>query len=154
MNPLSDREIEESVRRTLSADTRVDAREVDIHVEDATAFLTGAVDSAAERLAAIEDVRATHGVTDVVDGLVLRNYIERTDEELREAVRHALARDIAVSTDRISVEASDGRVTLNGMVDSYSEKNDAEDVAWWTPGVTDVVSHLEVEDEIPADLKD
>ena len=154
MNPLSDREIEESVRRALRADTRVDAGEVEVHLEDGTAFLTGAVDSAAERQAALEDAKAAAGVRDVVDGLVLRNYIERTDDELRKAVRHALARDIAVSTDLISVEAGDGRITLSGMVDSYSEKNAAEDVAWWTPGVTHVVSRLEVEDEIPADLKD
>jgi len=154
MNPLSDSEIEEAARRALLADTRVDVREVDVCVEEGTAFLTGAVDSAAERKAVLEDVRAVHGVKDVVDGLVLRNYVERTDEELREAVRHALVRDIAVGVDRIAVEAAGGQVTLSGMVDSHSQKNAAEDVAWWTPGVTDVVSRLQVEDEIPADLKD
>jgi len=154
MSPLTDREIEELARQALRADTRVDTGEVDVHVEDGTAFLTGAVDSAAERLAVVEDLEATRGVQDVVDDLVLRNYVERTDEELREAVRHALARDMSVNLELISVEASSGRVTLTGKVDSYSEKNAAEDVAWWTSGVTEVVSHLEVEDEIPADLKD
>lgn len=154
MNPLIDSEIEEAARAALLADTRVDVREVDVCVEDGTVFLTGAVDSAAEREAALEDVRAVHGIKDVVDGLVLRNYVERTNDELREAVRHALVRDIAVGADRITVEAASGQVTLSGTVDSHSQKNAAEDVAWWTPGVTNVVSQLRVEDEIPADLKE
>lgn len=154
MNPLSDSEVEEAARRALIADTRVDVREVDVCVEEGTAFLTGAVDSAAERKAVLEDVRAVYGVKDIVDGLVLRNYVERTDDELREAVRHALARDSAVDVDRIAVEAESGQITLSGTVDSRSEKNAAEDVAWWTPGVTNVINHLQVEDEIPADLKD
>jgi len=151
---MSDREVEELVRQCLATDSRVDEGEVEVCVEDGTVFLAGAVDSAAERQAAIEDAESTVGVRDIAARLTLRNYVERTDQELREAVRHALARDIAVNTQRVSVEAGDGQVTLNGMVDSCSEKHAAEDVAWWTPGVTNVISHLQVEDEIPADLKE
>ena len=154
MGELADREMEESIRRFLTADSRVDMTEVDVCVEDRTALLSGTVDSAAERQAVVEDVRAAGRVEDIVDQLVLRNYVERTDQELREAVRNALARDIAVNAELVLVEAREGEVALSGHVDSYSQKTAAEDVAWWTPGVTNVVSHLEVEDEPPADLKE
>lgn len=156
MNELGDRGIEEAIRRFLAADTRVDVGEIDITVEDRTVFLSGKVDSAAERQAILEDVGAAGRVEAVVDQLVLRNFVQRSDDELREAVKHALARDIAVDANPVTVEASEGSVVLRGHVDSYSQKNNAEDVAWWTPGVTNVVSHLEVEDEedIPADLKE
>lgn len=156
MSELADREMEESIRRFLAADSRVDMTEVNVCVEDRTALLCGTVDSAAERQAVLEDVRAAARVEDIVDQLVLRNFVERTDDELKEAVKHALARDIAVDAAFVSVEASEGEVALSGHVDSYSQKNVAEDVAWWTPGVTSVVSHLEVTDEsgIPADLKE
>ena len=154
MGELADREMEESIRRFLTADSRVDMMEVDVCVEDRTVILSGTVDSAAERQAVVEDVKAAARVEDIVDQLVLRNFVERTDEELREAVRHALARDITVHAELVVVEAREGEVALSGCMDSYSQKTAAEDVAWWTPGVTNVVSHLEVEDELPADLKE
>jgi len=154
MNVLADRVIEESIRRFLVADSRVDVGEVVVHVEDRTIFLSGTVDSAAERHAVLEDVRAVARIDDIVDNLDLRNYVERTDEELTEAVKHALARDIIVDSAPILVEARNGEVVLSGRIDSYLQKSAAEDVAWWTSGVTNVVSHLVVEDEIPADLKE
>ena len=43
-----------------------------------------------------EDVETAARVEGVVNQITLRNYIERTDEELREAVRHALIRDASV----------------------------------------------------------
>lgn len=154
MNPLLDREIEGAIHQVLLADSRVDVGEVVVLVEDKTVFLTGTVDSAAERQAILEDVGTVAHVNDVVDNLVLRNYVERTDHELTEAVKHALGRDIVVDSAPIHVEAIKGEVILSGHIDSYAQKSAAEDVAWWTPGVTNVISHLVVEDEIPADLKE
>lgn len=154
MAAVTDLGMEESIRRFLTADSRVDISEVEVRVEDGTAYLSGTVDSAAERQAIVEDVRAAARIDDVVDQLALRNYVERTDGELIEAVRHALVRDIAVQPAPIRVDARNGEIVLSGHVDSYARKNAVEDVAWWTPGVTAVVSHLEVEDEIPADLKE
>lgn len=156
MGELADRGMEESIRRFLAADSRVDIAEVEVSVEDRTVFLSGAVDGAAERQAVLEDVRAAARIDDIVDQLVLRNFVKRTDDELREAVRHAFARDISVDTQLVSVDARGGEVVLSGFVDSYAQKNSVEDVAWWTPGVTNVVNRMEVADEsgIPADLKD
>ena len=154
MGEMADREIEELARECIIADSRVDIGEIDVNVRDRIVYLSGKVDSAAERQAITEDISIIPGVIDVVDQLVLRNYVERTDDELREAVKHALARDIAVDASPVTVEAEEGKVVLRGHVDSYAQKNNAEDVAWWTPGVTEVISHLEVEEDIPADLKD
>lgn len=154
MGDLADREIEESIHRSLAADSRVDTGEIDVSAEDRTVFLSGTVDSAAERQAVLENVMATPRVDGAIDQLRLRNFVERTDEELTEAVKHALARDITVDERPLSVQAREGEVTLTGHVDSRSRKNTVEDVAWWTPGVTNVVSHLQVEEEIPADLKE
>ncbi len=154
MGEIADREIEEVTRECLVADSRVDIGEIDVNVRDGVVHLSGKVDSAAERQAILEDIRIVPGVIDTIDQLVLRNYVQRTDAELKEAVKHALARDIAVDAVPVTVEAAEGKVVLRGHVDSYAQKNNAEDVAWWTPGVTDVISHLEVEEDMPADLED
>lgn len=155
MNQLGDREIEQSIRRFINNDPRIDSSEVDINVQDGVVYLSGRVDSAAERRAAQEDIRASTEVRGIVDQLSVRNFIERTDDELKEAVRHALIRDISVDAEPITVEAHQGNVTLSGRVESYSQKTAAEDVAWWTPGVMEVTSHLEVEDssQMPEDMK-
>ena len=142
---LGDFQIARMVLDAFSADSRIDKREVQFEVKDGVVHLRGAVDSAAESRAAEEDVYATGQVTSVVNGLTLRNYIERTDEELRQSVRRALRRDLAVEDDRIHVETADGVVTLSGSVCGHRGKAAAENVAWWTPGVTGVVSRIEIE---------
>lgn len=156
MSQVTDRETESAILRFIESDTRVDDREIDVSVEEGTVYLTGRVDSAAERQAVQEDVEAAAPVECVVNQITLRNYVERTNEELKEEVRHALMRDGSVELQQIQISASEGEVVLHGCLQSYSQKNTVEDVVWWTPGVTNVVSRLEVqvEDAVPEDLKD
>ncbi len=144
MTVLTDQELARLVRRVLSDDPRVDRREIDVRVEDGVVFLSGAVDSAAERRAAEEDVESTPARR-IVNTLTLRNFVERTDEQLRTAVKRALCRDATLDASDVRVDARDGVVTLGGKVNSAAQKRAIEDVAWWTPGVIDVVSRLRVE---------
>jgi len=151
---LTDREVAELIHEILTRDSRVDAGEIDVRVEDGVVFLSGAVDSAAERRAAQEDVESTPA-HEIVNTLTLGNFIERTDDELRAAVKQALSRDLAVDAAAVVVDAKDGVVTLSGRVASSSQQYAAQDVAWWTPGVTDVISQLHVDGAIePPDEPD
>ncbi len=145
MSLLTDQEIGESVARVFAGDSRIDPREIDVQVANGIVYLSGAVDSAAERRAAEEAAQSSPAVDRVVNALELRNFVERTDRELVGAVRRALIRDISVDAGPIRVEAKQGVVTLGGRVGSYRQKSAAENVAWWTPGVTDVVSEIEVD---------
>lgn len=140
-----DRKIEEMVTGVLEKDSRIDLSEIKVKVQDGVVYLSGTVDSAAERRAAREDLESASQIGEVVDELTLRNFIERTDVELVESVRRALIRDIMVEAGPIRVEAKDGVVTLSGRVESYAQKSAAENVAWWAPGVTNVISRLEVD---------
>ena len=145
MSLLSDREIEELVTRVFSSDSRIDPGEIDVQVQKGVVYLCGAVDSAAERRAAEEAAQSVPAVDGVVDKLGLRNFVERTDDELADTVRRALVRDIVVDAGPVCVEAREGMVTLGGRVSSYRQKSAAENIAWWTAGVTDVVSNIEVD---------
>lgn len=156
MGDLRDESTEAAVKRLLEADTRIDASEIEVTVEDDIAFLSGSVDGAAERQAIIEIVKTAASIRNVVNRLLLRNYIERTNDELKESVRNALRRDISLDAGLVTVEASGGEVTLRGYVESFAQKNAIEDVAWWISGVTEVINCIEVADEsgVPLDLKD
>lgn len=156
MSQVTDREMESAIQLYLRNDSRVDDREVDVHVEEGTVYLTGRVDSAAERQAVQEDIQAAAHVEDMVNQITLRNFVERSDEELKEEVKHALMRDDSIDVRQIEIGTNNGEVALRGTLDSFAQKTEAEDVVWWTPGVTNVISHLEVQAEslIPDDLQD
>jgi len=151
----SDAELAAKVLGAIGDDSRVDQTEVSVRVEGGLVYLTGMVDSAAERRAAQEDVESVVTRDKIIDTLTLRNYVPRTDEELSAAVRHAMKRDIAVDADDVLVESSDGAVILFGHVNSNAQKLAIESIAWWTPGVTDVRSRLQVDGvEEPPDEPD
>lgn len=140
---LADNRVEEMVRKTLSGDSRIDLSEIHVHVQNGVVYLSGKVDSALEKRAARESLQAAD-IDQVVDQIELRNYVERTDAELSNSVKQALIRDIDVDARAISVSANAGGVSLSGRVDSYFQRNAAENIAWWTPGVIDVINRLEV----------
>lgn len=143
----TDGAIKTRIENYLQRTSRVDHREITVEVKDAVVTLTGTVDSAIEKKVARDISRDTEGVSDVDDRLAIRNYVERTDEELAEEVRHALIRDAYAKAATVEVYAHHGRVRLDGEVSTYSLKKAVEDVTWWTPGVVDVESLLLVSEE-------
>ncbi len=153
--PPTDAELQAKISAVLEGDSRVDMTEITVRVEGGTVQLTGTVDSAAERKAAREDAETIVARDKVVDRLTLRNYIERTNEELVEEVRHAMNRSPDVDAGDVVLEASDGVVTLHGRVRSFAQKHAIENIVWWTPGVIDAVTRLQVDGiEDPPDEPD
>jgi hypothetical protein len=68
----------------------------------------------------------------------------RPDEELRQDVEDALFYDTWVDADAITVEVSDGVVTLKGELPSFEEVRFATDDAWDIEGVVGVRTELRV----------
>ena len=67
----SDAGITTAVKSKLAADDTVKAYRIDVDTKDKVVTLKGEVDTAAARERAVEIARATDGVRDVVDVLVL-----------------------------------------------------------------------------------
>jgi hyperosmotically inducible protein len=67
------------------------------------------------------------------------------DFEIQASVKSKLASDVGLSTvPNISVNSTNGVVTLSGMVSSADQKSKAEAVAKSVPHVTRVVNNLQV----------
>lgn len=66
------------------------------------------------------------------------------DAEISVRVKARLAADPDVKALHIDVDTVDGRVTLNGKVESAHQREEAEDLARRTPGVREVVNLIQV----------
>ena len=67
------------------------------------------------------------------------------DEIEQQDVEAALERNWSINTEDIKVRVAGTKVTLTGMVDSFYQKDEAERIAWNTPGIWTVDNELEVE---------
>jgi len=141
---MHDQQILSDVQDALTWDVRVDSRNIDVEVQDGVVTLSGTVDTYTQKLDANQIVSRIKGVVDVVNNLVVRPTIIRSDEEIRGDIGEAFRRDVLVDETNLTVNVSNGIVILKGAVATTAEKNAAESDAWLTPGVTDVINNIVV----------
>lgn len=134
---------------------------------DGVLLLRGEVSDVASKKVALARVAAIPGVSAIADHLHVRPAAVMGDKEIRVHVRNALIDELSfaaleiqeVVTDepelargaplgsrgRISVEVKQGLVILNGEVPGLTSKRLAGVIAWWVPGVRDVINGLAVQ---------
>jgi osmotically-inducible protein OsmY len=162
--------IEAKVRAALNSEPRLGPS---FHLKqlifgnDGSLVLEGDVPSVAGKKLALERVAAIPGVTGIVDRLHVIAATPMGDGEIRVHVRDALIGELAFETleireldagnwrlvrgvpqgkqGNIDVEVQEGIVTLNGNVPGLTSKRLAGVLAWWVPGVRDVVNGIEAD---------
>lgn len=151
----TDTEIRHDVEQVLNWSTYVDHALIDVAVNDGNVMLSGTVGSVAEKtltntlswVAGVESVN-----DDALDverwardpDLRGNKYADKSEEEIRDAVRAALAHDPRVASFNVFVEVTGHVVTLRGQVDNLKAKRAAESAARHTVGVTHVTNRLKV----------
>lgn len=142
----TDSQIHHDVLEELKWDSRVDETEVGVQVTGGVVTLTGTVTSWAKRVAAQEAARRVIGVLDVANDISVKvpGVIGRTDTEIAQAVRRALEWDVFVPEDKITSTVTDGWVTLDGTVERWSQRDDAERAVRNLTGVKIVVNKITV----------
>lgn len=143
----TDGQLRTDVHNELKWDPNVDENEVGITVVRGIVTLTGTVSAYPKKLAAIEAAHRVYGVLDVVDDLTVRipSVWERTDHDIAAAVRHALQWDVLVPDDRITSTVSGGHVTLQGAVDTWTQRWNAENAVQRITGVKGVINQITVQ---------
>jgi osmotically-inducible protein OsmY len=104
--------------------------------------LEGEVDWDYQRRAAFDAVRSLRGVRVVNNNIAVIPKVKAAD--VKDKIEAALRRNAEIDSKKISVETSDGRVTLRGSIRSWVEREDAVSAAWAAPGVRKVVDELKV----------
>lgn len=146
MNRKTDHEIKSQITRELKWDSRIGWAAISVQVHGGVVTLTGTVTSYAKKQAAQDAAHRIAGVLDVANEIVVAPSGDpvRTDEDIAHAVRHVLEWDALVPDERIKSTVSDGWVTLEGDVDLWREREDAERTVLRLEGVIGVTNKIDV----------
>lgn len=126
----------------------VRSRDVNVDTNDGVVTLSGKVPSAEQKAMAEKKARSIDGVKDVKSYLQIvpaseEKRVERSDKEIKEAVKTALKNDPSLEDSKISVkDVSKGVVTLEGEAKTYSDHLRAVGLVDRTPGVKRVASDV------------
>jgi osmotically-inducible protein OsmY len=162
---VSPARVVEVVRHRLGAEPRIGAAQHAVALSFAEGVLTmeGEVADVGAKKLALERAAAVTGVEHIVDRLRVSPARHMGDAEIRDHVRDLLTGEPTLqplvlapppgggagsprgaAAGAIGLSVSDGVVTLDGPVPSLAHKRLAGVLAWWVPGVRDVVNGLEV----------
>lgn len=139
---MADDEIARRAADVLRWHATVPRDAVQVKVEDGWITLTGKVDWNYERSAAETAMRNLVGVRGVLNQIQITPAV--TVADVRQRIIASLKRDAEVEAQRITVQVDDHKVTLEGKVRTWAEREAAERAAWSAAGVTSLVDHIKV----------
>ncbi len=137
-----DGDIAKAAFDALRWNVAVPAAKCTVTVANGWVTLDGEAEWEYQRRAAFESVRSLLGVRGVTNNIIVTPKANAAD--VKGKIEAALRRNAEVDAAKISVETSDGRVTLRGTVRSFIEREDAVSAAWAAPGVRKVIDELRV----------
>jgi osmotically-inducible protein OsmY len=141
-NQLPDPEIARDVAVAIRAALPLAHDKVKATVQNGYVTLEGVLDWEFQREEVVHTVRLQRGVKSVINSISLRPRIIPGD--IKRSIQSALVRSAQLDANRISVEAHEGTVVLEGKVRSWAEREEAQRAAWAAPGVLQVQNHIAV----------
>jgi osmotically-inducible protein OsmY len=139
-----DSEIADEIIKAAKWNWDIPKNKIKAKVEKGWVTLSGEVDFNYQR-EAVEDLVKNHsGITGVTDNIT----IEESEDQVEEKdIEKALSRNWFVDDSNIEVHVSNHDVTLTGSVESWFERDKAEQIAWNALGVWNVKNQLVVDYE-------
>lgn len=138
----ADDEIAKRAVSSLMWNASVPRDKVQVTVEDGYLTLSGTVTWYYEKTAAEKAVQTLSGVKGVTNLIAIKPSVSPAD--VRQRIENALKRDAEIEATRIHVQVTDSKVTLEGRVRNWAEREAAERAAWAAPGVVNVVDHITI----------
>lgn len=138
-----DDEIAKQVLSVLKWSVIVPSDAVKVTVQNGLVTLTGEVGWQYQRKAAEDAIRKLSGIVGVINNISLKPVVCVSD--IKKKIEGALARRAHKEADAIKVTVRDGnKVSLEGKVDNWDEREAVEDAAWSIAGVQSVDDRLTI----------
>jgi osmotically-inducible protein OsmY len=126
----------------LKSQLPISYENIKVIVKDGWITLEGSAEWQYQKTTAENAVRKIKGVKGVTNVILLKPAAEPTD--IQRKIQEAFKRSAEVDANRITVETKGSEVILKGTVRSWTEREEAERVAWSAPGVTHVEDRIVV----------
>lgn len=139
----NDNEIAGLVSSALKANWAVPDHQIRVTVKDGWVTLDGILHWNFQRKAAENAIRYLGGVRGVIDNIKIEAEIK--NELRQEHIEKALKRSWILDINNIKVRVDGKTIFLSGIVSSLFQKEEAEKIAWNTPGVWFVDNEIIVE---------
>lgn len=145
-NHMGDDEIRDHMYDALTEEPTLNASEIKIEVNSGVMDIEGTVGSLSHKRLAGVLAWWIPGTVDVINSLEIVPPEEDSDDEVTDALRIIMEKDRLVDAGALTISCKDWVVTLDGVLGSDAEKEAAEDDAWFTWGVNEVVNLIRVEE--------
>ncbi len=139
---LADDQIAKRALDILAWNVQLPAGTLQVTVSGGWVKLSGEVDWYYQKLLAEASVRKLSGVTGISNMIRIVGGAQSAD--VKQRIEYALKRSAELEARSIHVDVANGKVTLNGTVRAWNERQLAERAAWAIPGVHEVEDNLRV----------
>lgn len=132
------------IKERIEWDKRLSLADLEIEIRSGIVAVSGFLDCAYKKAAALEIIAETEGVWSVEDRIVVLSSYIRADEEIQKILEQQIEAMIKVQGEHIEIEVMDGIVKLTGEVFRPRLKAMADAAAWELSGVRDCFNLIEI----------
>jgi osmotically-inducible protein OsmY len=151
-----DNDIRRDVLQELDSDPKIASRDIAVSVRDGVVTLAGFVHGFGEKSQAEEDASRVEGVGGLANDIEVRLPLlrGRPDPEIAREVVARIHSDMPNLREQIRVRVADGRVTLEGEVESHEQRAIVEDLVRTVKGIRRISNDIVVKPQIlPLEIK-
>lgn len=142
LHKKSDDNIAAAAIKALQNSWSVPDDKIKIKIENGWIYLDGILNWNYQREEVKRIIHGITGVKGIINNIIIKGDVhDKLEESL---IRDALKRHWSLKDDDIKVRVAGTTVTLIGFVSSLYKWEQAERIAWKTPGISDVVNNLQI----------
>jgi osmotically-inducible protein OsmY len=142
MNTEADDRIAKRALDVLDWDVAIPNEAIKVKVQNGHVTLSGQVEWRYQANRARDKIEGLPGVKAVSNLIQIKPKV--SGEDVKEKIEQALKRDAELEAKTIRVTVMNGKVTLEGNVHTWHDREVAEQAAWAAPGVQDVVDRIRI----------